>query len=192
LARRTRARSASTISRITSSRLAVGDQPSLARALLDLRRPIEFRVDLQVIVHLQPGVAEGDLAHLAYGHGAAGGDDVVVGLVLLQHQPHGADVVAGVAPVALDVDVAEPQLADQPAFDPSHRIGDLAGDELDAAQRALVVEQDARRGVQPKALAVVHRRPVPEQLGDGVGRARVERRGLGLRRGDHPAEHLRR
>ena len=36
--------------------------------------------------------------------------DVVVGLVLLEHQPHRLDVVAGEAPVALGVEVAERQL----------------------------------------------------------------------------------
>ena len=40
----------------------------------------------------------------------AGGDDVVVGLVLLQHQPHRLHVVAGIAPVALGVEVAEHDL----------------------------------------------------------------------------------
>ena len=37
----------------------------------------------------------------------AGRDDVVGRLVLLQHQPHRADVVAGVAPVAPGVEIAE-------------------------------------------------------------------------------------
>ena len=41
--------------------------------------------------------------------GLAGGDDVVVGLVLLEHQPHGPDVVAGESPVALGVEVAHDQ-----------------------------------------------------------------------------------
>ena len=73
-----------------------------------------------------------------------GGDDVVVGLVLLQHQPHRLHVVAGVAPVALGVEVAEHELVLQAELDPRHRVGDLAGDELEPAARALVVEQDAR------------------------------------------------
>ena len=48
--------------------------------------------------------------------GFAGGDDVIVGLVLLQHQPHRLDVVAGEAPVALGVEVAEEQLVLQAAL----------------------------------------------------------------------------
>ena len=48
------------------------------------------------------------------------------------------------------------------------------------------------RGVQVVALAVVDRDPVPVDLGDAVGAARVERRRLGLRHLAHLAEHLRR
>ena len=42
--------------------------------------------------------------------GLAGGHHVVVGLVLLEHQPHGPHVVGGEAPVALGVEVPEGQL----------------------------------------------------------------------------------
>ena len=45
-------------------------------------------------------LGESPLYELAHRVLLAGGDDVVVGLVLLQHQVHGAHVVAGVAPVA--------------------------------------------------------------------------------------------
>ena len=68
--------------------------------------------------------------------------------------------------------------------------GDLAGDEGLAADRALVVEQDAVRGVHAVGLAVVHRDPVGVDLGGAVGRARVERRGLRLRHLADLAEHL--
>ena len=123
--------------------------------------------------------------------GLAGGDDVVVGLVLLQHQPHRLDVVAGVAPVALGVEVAEHDLVLQPELDAGDRVGDLAGHELEPAARALVVEEDAAAGVQPVALAVVDDDVVPEHLGAAVRRPRVERRALGLRRLADLAEHLR-
>lgn len=58
----------------------------------------------------------------------------------------------------------------------------FAGDELDAAQRALVVEQDARGSVQAEALAVVHRHPVGVELGHRIGAARIEGRRLALHR----------
>ena len=61
-----------------------------------------------------------------------------------------------------------------------------------AAARTLVVEQDARAGVQAVALAVVDGDVVAEHLGAPVRRARMERRHLGLRGLAHLAEHLRR
>ena len=42
---------------------------------------------------------EGDLAQLLHRVGLAGSDDVVVGGLLLKHEPHGLHVVPGVAPV---------------------------------------------------------------------------------------------
>ena len=65
---------------------------------------------MTIFLHVEAGVVEGDAAHVAHRGRDAGRDDVVVRLVLLQHQPHGAHVVVGVAPVALGVDIAEPQL----------------------------------------------------------------------------------
>ena len=96
-----------------------------------------------VVLPVEADVAEGDLAELAHRVRLAGGDHVVVGLVLLEHQPHGLDVVAGEAPVALGVEVAEAQLVARPSLIWATRVADLAGDELEAAARALVVEEDA-------------------------------------------------
>ena len=54
-------------------------------------------------------------------------------------------------------------------------MGDLARDEFDAAQRALVVEQNTGRCVQAEALAIIYGDPMTIELGHGVGRARIER-----------------
>ena len=105
----------------------------------------------------------------------SGGDHVVVGLVLLQHPPHRLDVVAGEAPVAAGLEVAQREALLQAERDPGDGPGHLAGDELVAAARALVVEQDAGGGVRAVGLAVVDRHVVAEGLGHAVGGARVER-----------------
>src|SRR5262249_13897256 len=42
---------------------------------------------------LAADLGEGDLDELAHGMGLAGGDDIVLGLVLLQDQPHRLDIV---------------------------------------------------------------------------------------------------
>ena len=120
----------------------------------------------------------------------AGGDDVVVGDVLLQHQPHGAHVVPGVAPVAFGVEVAQVQGVLRAEVDAGDGAGDLAGDEGFAADRRFVVEQDAVAGVEAVGFAVVDGDPVGVDLGGAVGAARVE--GRGFRLGDFPdlAVHL--
>jgi hypothetical protein len=64
---------------------------------------------------------------------------------------HGADVVLGVAPVALGVEVAEVEGVLQALLDAGGGAGDLAGDEGLAAAFALVVEEDAVAGVQAVA-----------------------------------------
>ena len=65
-------------------------------------------------------------------------------------------VVAGVAPVALRVEVAQVEVVLQAQGDARHGAGDLARHEGLAADRALVVEEDAVGGVQAVGLAVVH------------------------------------
>ena len=56
--------------------------------------------------------AEGDVKDVLYGVLDASGDDVVAGLLLLEHEPHGFDVVLGVAPVALSLDITEDEFVD--------------------------------------------------------------------------------
>ena len=133
---------------------------------------------------------EGGVHQVLHGVGDAGGNHVVVGDVLLQHQPHRADVVAGKPPVALRVEVAERQMIGLPQLDLRHAVGHLAGDELEPAPRRLVIEEDSRDRVDAVALAIVHRDVVAEDLRHAVGAARIERRELGLRHLAHAAVHL--
>ena len=72
-----------------------------------LPRDAERRIDAHVLLPVETGVTERDLHELLHRVADAGRDDVIVGLVLLQHQPHRAHVVAGKAPVATRVEVAE-------------------------------------------------------------------------------------
>ena len=122
---------------------------------------------------------------------AAGADDVVGRLVLLQHLPHRGDVVAGEPPVAAGLEVAQRERVDQAGLDAGRGERDLPRDERLAPQRRLVVEQDARAREQPVRLAVVDRQMVGRDLAAGVRAARVQRRRLALRlRAGQAAEHL--
>jgi hypothetical protein len=113
--------------------------------------------------------------------GHAGRQHVVVRAVLPEDAPHALDIVARMPPVALRIEVAEPEHVLQAAMDRRRRAGDLAGHEGLAAAGALVVEQDPVGGVQPIGLPVVHRDPVGVELGHAVGRAGMEGRRLVLR-----------
>ena len=89
-----------------------------------------------------PTWSNAQLDELLHAVQLAGRDHVVVRLVLLEHQPHRAHVVAGVAPVAPRVEVAEPELACEPERDRRRRVRDLARDEVERPPRRLVVVED--------------------------------------------------
>src|SRR6266542_3522059 len=109
------------------------------------------------------------------------GDDIVLRLFLLQHRPHGLDVVLRVAPVAARLEIAEIEPILQAVLDPADGPRDLARDEGLSATLALVVKEDSVDGEKAVGLAVIDDGPVGEDLGNGVGTARVKRRSLGLR-----------
>jgi len=164
----------------------------IAEQDVDVGRPHEARVDRDVFLHVQADELESQLAKIPHAGATAGRDDVVVRLRLLQHQPHGLDIVAGVAPVAFRVQVPQRQLVLQAELDADDTVGDLAGDELDATQRRFMVEQDAARRMQAVALAVIHRQPVGVEFCHRIRRARVEWRLFALDRLLNETEHLRR
>src|SRR6266576_1214001 len=98
----------------------------------------------------------------------AGGQHVVVRLVLLEHPPGALHVVEREAPVALRLEVAESPLVLLTAQDAADGDRDLACDEALRAPRRLVVEQDPVDRIHPVRLAVIARYPVGEELPDGV------------------------
>ena len=191
-------RSWSTMILTSSLKRTFGSQPSCRRGLLgvayeevDLGGALVALVVLHVLLPVETEQPEGLLAELPDAVRLVGGDDVVVGIVLLEHEPHHVDVLLGVAPVAAGVEVAEVEGLLQAELDPRGRPGDLARDEGLAAAGRLVVEEDAVAGMEVVALAVVDGQPVGVDLRAPVGRTRPERRALGLRHLLHLAEHLR-
>src|SRR5215470_15914643 len=73
---------------------------------------------------------------------------IIVGLRLLQHQPHTLDEVARMPPVTLGLQVAEIKAFLAAARDFGNGAGDFSGHKRLTAHRAFVVKQDAVRGVQ--------------------------------------------
>ena len=114
------------------------------------------------------------LGELADRVGFAGGDHVVVGLLLLEHQPHRLDVVAGESPVALRFEVSEKKLLLEAQFDPGRGAGDLPGDEGLAAAGRFMVEEDPVGGKEVVCIPVVSDNVVCIHLGRGVGALRLK------------------
>ena len=103
-----------------------------------------------------------------------GRHDIVVRLILLQHEPHCFDIIAGEAPIALGIEVAQEELLLQPFLDASGGTRDLAGHERLAAPRTLVIEQDAVADKEAVSLTIIDGVPVGGELADRVRAARIE------------------
>src|SRR5260370_22487725 len=114
----------------------------IALQVVDFRRPEVTGVELQEIAVIEADVAERLFAQLADRMALSGGDDEIVGFVLLHCQPHRLDEVLGVAPVAAGLEVAEEQLLLQTHLDAAGRAGALVPDERRAATRGV---RSARR-----------------------------------------------
>jgi hypothetical protein len=141
------------------------------------------RVEAHVVGPVEAGVRERGLQEVPDGEVAARRQHEVVGLVGLQHAPHALHVLGGVAPVADAVEVAEVDVVLLAGLDGGDRARDLAGHERLAAAGRLVVEEDAVDREHVVRLAVVLGDPEAVELRGAVRGARVEGRGLALRRG---------
>src|SRR5262249_52886429 len=119
-------------------------------------------------------------------------DDVIVWLVLLQHQPHGLDIILGMSPIAPGVEVAEVKFIPQTELDRRRGARDLARHESLPASLRFMIEQYAVAREHPVAFTIIHRDPVSVKFSDAVRAARVKRRRFALRDLLGLAEKLRR
>ena len=140
-----------------------------------------FLIDaLALPLQFDAGVMEGQSAELPYRVALARGDDVVVGLVLLQDEPHALHIVARVTPVTQGIEVTQVEFVLQAVGDACGGNGNLACDEGLAAALALMIEQDAVGAEHAVTLAVVLHDPERVQFCATVGAAGIERCGLAL------------
>jgi hypothetical protein len=90
----------------------VAPNPETLRALVgsphsesDLRGPEIAAIDLNVALPIEVGGGEGELDEITHAVCLTRGDDIVVRLLLLQHQPHRLYIVADKAPITLRFEV---------------------------------------------------------------------------------------
>src|SRR5213082_3647516 len=112
-------------------------------------------VHFDVVLPVEADQPEGELYQLADRRLDTGGDDVIIGLVLLQHHPHCLDVILGVAPVALGIEIPEPEFCGALGDDGGNTTGHLARHEVLPATRRFVIEEDAAAGEHVVGLAVI-------------------------------------
>src|SRR5712664_1800212 len=86
-------------------------------------------------------LGKGKCDEFAHRAGFTGRQHEIVGLVRLQYLVHALDVVPGMAPVALCLEISEIERLVQTGLDPGNPAGDLARHKRLAADRALMVEQ---------------------------------------------------
>ena len=136
--------------------------------LVDLGRAEVLLVDPDEALPVQSHEAERHVAELADRMRLTGRDHVVVRIFLLEHQPHRLDVLLGVPPVALRVEVAQEEVLLCAGQDRHDAARDLPRDERAPAPGRLVVEEDPVARVEPVCLAVVDGHEVGEHLRDGI------------------------
>ena len=124
---------------------------------------------------------KGALDELTNGVGLSGCQDVIIGLILLEHAPHTLDVIAGVAPITLGINVSKVEVLVDSLVDAGDGGGNLTGDEGAATAGTLMVEENGVGKVHAVGLTVIDKDPEGILLGNGVGRTGVEGSGLGLR-----------
>ena len=118
-------------------------EPASVEQQRHLGRAQIARVELHELFPIQFQVFEDVIQKLAAGVGPARGDHIVVGLLLLEHQPHGFDVFLGIAPITLGIQIAQFQRFLLSKMDFGNSISDFTSDEFFATQRGFMVEQDA-------------------------------------------------
>ena len=88
-------------------------------------------------------MGEGLFHEFAHAMALAGRKHVIVGLVLLQHEPHAFDVIAGVPPIAATIKISDVQTILQTKMNRRNSPRNFPGDKCLAAAGSFVVEQNA-------------------------------------------------
>ena len=145
---------------------------------------------LHILLPVQIEKTEALLAEFTNRVGLVCSADIVVRLLLLQHEPHHFDVFLGISPVAPRIEVAKKEFILKANLDPGCGAGDLAGDKSLAASGALVIEEDTIGGVQIVGFAVIDSEPVGKDLSAAIGGTGMERCRLDLGNLVHLAKHL--
>src|ERR1051325_11636786 len=115
---------------------------------------------------------------------------IVFGNFLLEHEPHGANVIARKAPITLDIEIAHLEFFLQAQLDASHAMTDSTGHKFNTATRRFMIEENAGACKQVVALAGIHGDPMSVQLRNSIGASGIKPCALVLRGLLSHAEHF--
>src|SRR6185437_16204112 len=110
----------------------------------------------------------------------AGGQNIIVGNILLHNSPHALDIIAGMAPVALGIEVPDVKHILYAQMNARHGAGNLTRDKRLTANRTLMIEKNSIRGVHAISFAIVDGYPVGVELCHSVGTAGIKGRSFAL------------
>src|ERR1035437_9677201 len=157
---------------------------------VDFRWAIEPLVGRDELTVIQTNSCESEFAELPDRVGFTRRHDIVIGVGLLQHQMHGANVIGSVAPVALGLQISDLEAFREAELDSGDCASDLARDKLKSSPRTLMVEHHPTAVKHAVGLAVVHCEVKASYLADPIRATRMERGGLSLRHFANFAKHL--
>src|SRR5882672_12309365 len=107
--------------------------------------------------------------------------NVIVRLVLLQHEPHSLDKFFGIPPITFCVQVSQVEFFLRACEYVSYSARNLTGNKRFTSAGTLVIEKNPVTSVQPIRLTVIHRQPVAKYLSTTIRRPGVKRSRFPLR-----------
>src|SRR4028119_2097671 len=107
--------------------------------------------------------------------GLVSSNDIIVRLVLLQHQPHRLHVVFSIAPVPLGVEIAQENLFLLAGDYSGNGASNFASYKSFAAAGRFVIEQDAVAGKKSVRFAIIYCLPMTVNFGAGVRTSGIKR-----------------
>src|SRR5258706_9860211 len=120
----------------------------------------------------------------------AGGNDIVVRLGLLQHQVHSPNIIRGIAPIALRLEIPQPQLCGQPELDTGRGAGDLARHKLETTARPFVIEENAAQAIHPVGFTIISGQLESCNFANSIRTTRMKGGRFPLWHFPHLAEHF--
>ena len=140
-----------------SSRLPSKHMVDLIRTTNQAHRlgwPVEGGIALHIFFPGKIDNGEGGLNKFAHRVRLTGRYDIIVRGFVLQHQPHGLDVILSAAPVSPALQIAQDKIDIQAMRNPRDCATNLATDEVFSATRRFMIVGDSVAGKQREGLSV--------------------------------------